>query len=186
MELSLRAAGFPAGHVYGGPSRSYGAPGRRGDERFASSAAVTVIAALHAHRCHARRHRQLLAARKAQDFERAAGADVGKAESYNCGAASVGGYDPDRHKVNQDACYVEELPDGRLQAAVIDGHGKKGHVVSGALKELLPPLVVEQLATEDAATSLVRAFEASDAALRTAGNVWEPKRALQVLLLLRR
>ncbi|OLQ04113.1 hypothetical protein AK812_SmicGene12865 [Symbiodinium microadriaticum] len=70
-----------------------------------------------------------------------------------------------------DACYIEELPDGRLQAAVFDGHGKKGHVVSGALKELLPALVAEQLETKDAATSLVRAFEASDAALPGAAAV---------------
>eukprot|EP00439_Symbiodinium_sp_Y106_P002006 s2293_g1.t1 len=147
MEPSLRVRASPGDRAYGGPLRSYRALGGLEDLR---------------------RHRQLLAARKAKDFERAAGADVGKAESCNCGAASVGGYDPDRPKVNQDACYVEELPDGRLQAAIFDGHGKKGHVVSGALKELLPPLMVEQLATEDAATSLVRAFEASDAALRTA------------------
>ncbi|CAJ1355538.1 unnamed protein product [Effrenium voratum] len=99
------------------------------------------------------------AARVARRCEWPAGAGP---DVPGCGMVSAGGVDPDRPKVNQDACYVAKLPDGRLQAMVLDGHGKKGHVVAGALKALLPALVAE-------GGDLSAAFRGSDAALRAAG-----------------
>ncbi|CAK9080516.1 unnamed protein product, partial [Durusdinium trenchii] len=75
----------------------------------------------------------------------------------DCGMVSLQGVDPDRPKDNQ--------------AVVLDGHGKKGHVVSGALKAFLPDLLTEQLASgkHDIPTAMRMAFMASDATLREKG-----------------
>eukprot|EP00438_Fugacium_kawagutii_P012125 Skav220374 [mRNA] locus=scaffold609:261412:264381:- [translate_table: standard] len=94
---------------------------------------------------------QQLSVSPADDWEAGVGASV-----EGCGMVSLPGVDPDRPKVNQDACY----------AVVLDGHGKKGHVVSGALKALLPDLIQEQLSTADTAAALCEAFKGTDAALR--------------------
>ncbi|CAE7219925.1 unnamed protein product [Symbiodinium natans] len=166
----------PAGRLHRPPRPTGATPattilrGLRGQGTRWSAAAASLFAASRVFHGHSRpRARHTLCS--ALDTEWPAGASPEQAETCGCGASSVGGCDPDRPKVNQDACYVEELPDGRLQAAVFDGHGKKGHVVSGALKALLPSLVAERMASEGsgASSALAQAFEASDGALRGGG-----------------
>ena len=76
-----------------------------------------------------------------------------------CGLACRGGSDPDRPKVNQDAGYVIQQEDGQLQAVVLDGHGKQGHLVSGAFRAVLLELLTSR--------PLPEAFLQGDESLRT-------------------
>ena len=72
---------------------------------------------------------------------------------------SRGGSDPDRPKMNQDASYVIQQEDGQLQAVVLDGHGKQGHLVSGAFRAVLLELLTSR--------PLPEAFLQGDESLRT-------------------
>ncbi|CAL1163534.1 unnamed protein product, partial [Cladocopium goreaui] len=135
-------------------------------QRNSHAASVLAIGACVSAAC--REQRLRLQKRNAvEDWPAGAGASV-----EDCGMVSMQGADPDRPKVNQDACYVAELPNGSLQAVVLDGHGKKGHVVSGALKAFLPDLIEEQLAqlanacSGDIGSALCEAFRATDSVLR--------------------
>lgn len=99
---------------------------------------------------------------------RPVGSVPGNAEDLNCGASSACGFDPDRIKVNQDAYFVNQFDAGGaqwLQVGVLDGHGKKGHLVASALEATLPEHVARELRAASAVPgdALVRAFSRADA-----------------------
>jgi len=109
------------------------------------------------------------------------------------GAACVGGSDPDRAKVNQDCFFAATLPLGAssqcLAAGVMDGHGKKGQLVSQALQNFLPRRLSEELGRLPSAAAaappaagaveeaLVRAFCAADADLAAEVAVTDARRS---------
>ena len=74
------------------------------------------------------------------------------------------GSDPDRAKPNQDAHFQVELDDGEawLGLGVLDGHGKRGHIVAEYLAEHALP---RTLAAQEGPTQegLVAAFEQAHA-----------------------
>lgn len=81
------------------------------------------------------------------------------------GAVCQGGEDPDQPKVNQDAFFVADAGPAWVQAAVLDGHGKKGQLVSGAIQASLSGLVIEELARCAPEEALANAFVRADGAL---------------------
>eukprot|EP00929_Paragymnodinium_shiwhaense_P093712 TRINITY_DN53949_c0_g2_i1.p1 TRINITY_DN53949_c0_g2~~TRINITY_DN53949_c0_g2_i1.p1 ORF type:complete len:395 (+),score=20.00 TRINITY_DN53949_c0_g2_i1:292-1476(+) len=87
------------------------------------------------------------------------------------GSVCVGGEDPDRCKICQDAFFVCPASSDSLGwtvAGVLDGHGKRGHIVSEALQDLLPERIKQCLMDcgGDAAQAIKEGFAAADSALR--------------------
>lgn len=67
------------------------------------------------------------------------------------GVGVMDGSDPERpQKQNQDASFVVSLDDDAFECwGVMDGHGTKGHVVTGFLKEELPSILKEELESRE-------------------------------------
>lgn len=67
------------------------------------------------------------------------------------GVGVMDGSDPERpQKQNQDASFVVSLDDDAFECwGVMDGHGTKGHVVTGFLKEELPSILKQELESRE-------------------------------------
>ncbi len=66
-------------------------------------------------------------------------------------STSFCGSDPDRpSKINQDACFIQQLSSNCpnvFVAGVLDGHGKKGHILNAFLQKRIPEVIRQKLSS---------------------------------------